>query len=42
MEGQEDGHREEEGHCQCSDDREGDLGEEDEDPTPASQEIAGI
>ena len=41
-EGQAYGHREEEGYCQYSDAREGDLDEKDEDPAPASQEIPGI
>ncbi|MEJ1867795.1 hypothetical protein SMA94_27785, partial [Escherichia coli] len=41
-EGQAYGHREEEGYCQRSDAREGDLDAKDEDPAPASQEIPGI
>lgn len=41
-EGQACGHTEEEGNCQRPDARESDLGEKDEDPVQASQEMQGI
>ncbi|EGV91367.1 60S ribosomal protein L19 [Cricetulus griseus] len=41
-EGQAYEHREAEGHCQCKNSREGDLGTKDADPELTSQEIPGI